>query len=248
MSIFICFISLLTGILLANRSYLTIIFAFIILFFGAKYKFKILKLVLTFIIVGFILAFIVNMSKKYNCLIHTLNSNIMKEFALKNNYQIDNIDILGSDLFADIVGSDYNGNQLIIDCGTATKFLIVDKNRKFYGGAISPGITMCSNMLDSNTDLLQSYNIVVPSNPYSLKTDEAVNAGAIYGTAFMAKSYIEFINKEFPNVKVTLTGGASAFLVQTMEKIGYNNFAHDPDHIIKGICRAFNIFREVYFK
>ena len=41
MSIFICFISLLTGILLANRSYLTIIFAFIILFFGAKYKFKI---------------------------------------------------------------------------------------------------------------------------------------------------------------------------------------------------------------
>lgn len=58
MSIFICFISLLTGILLANRSYLTIIFAFIILFFGAKYKFKILKLVLTFIIVGFILAFI----------------------------------------------------------------------------------------------------------------------------------------------------------------------------------------------
>lgn len=42
------------------------------------------------------LAFIVNMSKKYNCLIHTLNSNIMKEFALKNNYQIDNIDILGS--------------------------------------------------------------------------------------------------------------------------------------------------------
>ena len=194
------------------------------------------------------LAFIVNMSKKYNCLIHTLNSNIMKEFALKNNYQIDNIDILGSDLFADIVGSDYNGNQLIIDCGTATKFLIVDKNRKFYGGAISPGITMCSNMLDSNTDLLQSYNIVVPSNPYSLKTDEAVNAGAIYGTAFMAKSYIEFINKEFPNVKVTLTGGASAFLVQAMEKIWYNNFAHDPDHIIKGICRAFNIFREVYFK
>ena len=64
----------------------------------------------------------------------------------------------------------------------------------------------------------------------------------------MAKSYIEFINKEFPNVKVTLTGGASAFLVQAMEKIGYNNFAHDPDHIIKGICRAFNIFREVYFK
>ena len=131
--------------------------------------------------------------------IYSLNSLLMEKYIKENNFTINNIAFLGSDLFADIVGSNYKNNK----------------------AELTP--------------------IEIPANIISLKTDEAINAGALYSAAFTVKGYYEYLKMTYPDLHLYITGGCGGILIEAMKKIRFHDYTFDRFRIIRGIINAFDI-------
>lgn len=175
---------------------------------------------------------------------HVINKDIMEEYAQKNNFKIDNISILGSDLFCDIVSNNEFVDTIICDFGTATKILYIDKNKVFHGGIIFPGLRVCNSSLALNTFLLDDYNLFIPENLVSLKTDEAILSGTINGTYFLVEGTINKLIKErkIGKYKIFFTGGNSELLSKVALQNNFK-FAYKVNKYLtlQGILNTFNI-------
>lgn len=113
-----------------------------------------------------------------------------KVFILDNNaphllrMDIDNPKEVGSDLIADLVGAKkkYSAPLIVIDLGTATKLLLLDKNEAFKSALIMPGVEVASRSLFDKAALLPEVDL---SNPTSLldskNTSECIKHGIIFG-------------------------------------------------------------------
>ena len=131
---------------------------------------------------------------------------------IKNKYESKKT--LGKDRIALAVGANalYPGeNLLIVDCGTAITFDIVDKNNAYLGGNISPGIDMRFKALNRFTQRLP---LVDKSENFSLigkTTKEAIENGVVNGIIYEIQGYIASIIAEYSDIKVILTGGDANF-------------------------------------
>ena len=119
--------------------------------------------------------------------------------------------------------------------------MLVDQNKTFHGGCIFPGIYSCSKTLSAQTDLLEFTPIEIPANIISLKTDEAINAGALYSAAFTVKGYYEYLKMTYPDLHLYITGGCGGILIEAMKKISFHDYTFDRFRIIRGIINAFDI-------
>lgn len=176
--------------------------------------------------------------------IHVLDKTTMEYFVKKENYKIDNIDYLGADLFCDIISyRDANEGVIVLDCGTASKILVVNKNKEFLGGIIYPGISICNKILSNNTDLLEDYELSEPKNIISLDTKEAIASGTIYGTYYLLVGLVDKIKETYhmSNPKIVMTGGNAEVLINSkiFEKSSF--IIHDPLFILKGLARAYDL-------
>lgn len=187
-------------------------------------------------------AFILKALKKYKSNIHILDREIMKEYGKKNKYTISNIDILGSDLFCDLVACKENKDYIIIDLGTVSKVLAIDSKKKFLGGMIVPGITSFSSTITSSTDLNLIGEIKDNLPLLNFETDECVSSGSVNGLALMLIGVVEKI-KEYYNLKdakVMLTGGNSKYLLTAFKRYGFNNFDYSPKLVLLGLGAIFD--------
>lgn len=119
---------------------------------------------------------------------------------------------LGADLLSDIVATIhlYPGNSIVIDLGTASKFLAVTKDGAYKGGAIAPGIGSSFQSLLSHASKLGAIELGQPKKVVgSLTTAEHLNSGFVYGFASMIDGMIERIKQEldWDNPTIIITGG-----------------------------------------
>lgn len=142
---------------------------------------------------------------------------------------------LGSDLLCDAVGAvnKFGGPVIIVDLGTATKFIVVNDKEEYLGGAIAPGMNGSLNSLIQNAAKLSHTALAKPDNVIGNDTTTCIQSGMIYGTASMidgmVKKTIEELN--LPNVKVVLTGGL-ATLIKDVLTIDY---IYEPLILIEGL-------------
>ncbi|MFA6830425.1 MAG: type III pantothenate kinase [Bacilli bacterium] len=170
-----------------------------------------------------------------------LSAKEMKDFVIKENYQINNIDYLGADLFCDLVSFNNLQGLIIIDLGTATKILVLDQENKFLGGQIIPGLFSFPKILSQDTSLLGENPLTENPPLVSLITREAISSGAINGQAAMISKMIEIIKHEYSMEKATilLTGGNSKFIRQQLLSITADTILYDENLVLKGLARAF---------
>ena len=124
---------------------------------------------------------------------------------------IDNKNELGSDLLCDLAGAKalYGYPLLIVDLGTATKFLLIDKNNVFSTCAIIQGLELSLHNLSKNTALLPmlSFDEVKPLLE-NKNTKDVLVSSAYYSHVDMINGmvarYKKAVNYPF---KVVLTGG-----------------------------------------
>ena len=131
------------------------------------------------------------------------------------NVEIDDPSQLGPDLVVGAVAvlNEYKPPIVLIDLGTATTIFVIDKDGKYQGGAIMPGISISQQALSSCTSLLPSISLEAPKSVIGKNTVDAMNSGAVFGNAAMIDGMLDRIEKELgEKVTAIATGGLSHFI------------------------------------
>lgn len=124
---------------------------------------------------------------------------------------IDNPDELGADLLCDLAGAKaiFGYPLLVVDLGTATKFLFIDNEGVFSTCAIIQGLELSLRNLAQNTALLPmlSFDKVKPLLE-NRNTKDVLVSSAYYSHVDMINGMVARYKKEvgYP-LKVVLTGG-----------------------------------------
>lgn len=156
------------------------------------------------------------------------------------NIKIDEPAALGADLAAVAVGAKekYTLPAIVVDLGTATKILAVDKSGAFVGGIIAPGVKISAEALAAKTAVLPLIGIsgepiksVIGTN-----TIDCMRSGLLNGTAFMLDGMIESFQKELgESCTVIATGGFSGVI----KPLCKTDFIHDENLILKGLLEIY---------
>lgn len=147
--------------------------------------------------------------------------------------KIDYPEELGTDLLCDIAGCNelYGYPSLIIDLGTATKFLFIDKNGVFSTCAIVPGIELSLATLNKNTALLPRIDIQEVKPLLDLhNTNDVLMSSVFYSHIDMINGFVARYKKEvgYP-FQIIITGGHVDFIKEHLNfdyKLKYNLCLH----------------------
>ena len=92
---------------------------------------------------------------------------------------------IGADRVADAVAARaiYGAPVVVVDFGTATNIEVVDREGRFIGGVIAPGVDTSAAALFSRATRLAAIDLVDPHTAIGGSTEQAIQAGIVYGEA-----------------------------------------------------------------
>lgn len=151
------------------------------------------------------------------------------------NVKIDDPGTLAGDLITGTVGalSMYKPPIIIVDMGTATTIVAVDKDGAYIGGAIVPGVNLSFEALSQGTSLLPNISIEAPRKCIATNTVDSMKSGAVFGTAAMVDGMIDRMEEELgQSATVVATGGLSGGIIPYCK----HKIKHEPDLLLKGLA------------
>jgi type III pantothenate kinase len=124
---------------------------------------------------------------------------------------------------------------LTIAAGTCITYNFIAENR-FYGGAISPGITMRFQALGYYTSALpalewSAYRHEAYETLIGEDTDSSIYSGVLNGVVQEIDGTIEEFSRRYSGLKVVVTGGDMDFLVKNLK----NDIFARPDMVLEGL-------------
>ncbi|MDR2867492.1 MAG: type III pantothenate kinase [Acholeplasmatales bacterium] len=149
---------------------------------------------------------------------------------------------VGSDLICDCAGLEGLANQgvLIIDLGTATKYLYC-KDNAILGAIITCGIAVSQKALVTKTALLPDVELKVPSHVLGRNTTECIQSGSSYAVAAQIDGLIERIKLEVKeDFLVLTTGGLSSFILPLCQ----HKMIREPLLVFKGLLKIYHKNKE----
>lgn len=150
------------------------------------------------------------------------------------NLHCDNPASVGADLICACVATHhiYGSPSLIVDMGTATKILMMDKTGTFCGASIIPGVNIGLKALASGTAQLPQISLEAPPSVAGKNTVDCMRSGVVFGNASMIDGMIDrFYDAAGEAYPVYATGGlASTILAHCKHEITI-----DPDLVLKGL-------------
>ncbi len=149
-------------------------------------------------------------------------------------------DTLGPDRLA-LVNAAYGAfpdkNNLVVSLGTCITYNLIQKNKTFRGGAISPGLQMRLKAMNQFTDMLPEIK-TLDDEPLLLgyDTDTCMQSGAANGMAAEIDGMVKSYEEKYPDFNAILTGGDAPYFAA---KLKCKIFA-DPDLLLKGLNLILN--------
>lgn len=132
------------------------------------------------------------------------------------NIHCDNPASVGADLICACVAAHniYGSPSLVIDMGTATKMMVVDKTGTFIGASIIPGVNIGLSALSSGTAQLPQISLEAPKSVIGKNTADCMRSGVIFGNASLLDGMIDRVFEETGEaLPVIATGGLSKTIV-----------------------------------
>ena len=130
--------------------------------------------------------------------------------------KIDNPATLGSDIVVGCVAAiaKYPKPLIVIDMGTATTIVVVDKNSVYRGGVIIPGVAVAMESLTKNAAQLQSISLDAPKKAIGTNTADCMRSGLVFGNAAMIDGMIDRMSEEIEGTPTVIaTGGLSKHII-----------------------------------
>ncbi len=128
----------------------------------------------------------------------------------------DNPATVGADLICACVAAHhiYGSPSLVVDMGTATKLMLVDKSGTFCGASIIPGVTIGLRALSGGTAQLPQISLEAPRSVIGKNTVDCMRSGVVYGNACLIDGMIDRFYEEIGEaVPVIATGGLSSTII-----------------------------------
>lgn len=154
------------------------------------------------------------------------------------NIAIENPSQTGADLVVGCVAAlrEHTAPLIIIDMGTATTMVVVDKNGAMIGGAISPGVKISLDALTGGAALLPGLQLDQPKRAIGRNTADCMRSGIMIGAACMLDGMIERMEEELGyKTKVVITGGIAKFVAPMCR----HEMIYDKDLLIKGLAALY---------
>lgn len=154
---------------------------------------------------------------------------------------------LGMDRVAAVIGARElcgGGPLMVVDAGSCITIDIMDSADCYRGGAILPGIRMRMRAMNDYTAALPMVELTpgelegeekIPLTGRS--TRESMMSGVCNAVLFEIEGFAKQYRKEFPNVKLFLTGGDAVFFAK---RLFFPNFA-TPNLMYIGLNRILNM-------
>ena len=156
------------------------------------------------------------------------------------NIAIDEPSQTGADLIVGCVAAlrEHQAPMILIDMGTATTMMVIDKNNAFIGGAIIPGVKISMDALTGRTALLPGLQLDQPKRAIGSNTIDCMRSGLMLGSACMIDGMIDRMEEElgYPTT-VIATGGIAKFVLPMC----HHEIIYDKDLLVKGLA---NLYRE----
>lgn len=150
------------------------------------------------------------------------------------NILTDNPAEVGADLVAVSVAAmnKYALPAIIVDLGTATKVIALDRNGAFLGCSIAPGIEISLNALSTGASQLINIGIRFPDHAIGTNTADSMTSGLIYGSIDMLDGMCDRFAAEIkdPVQTIVATGGLSSVTAGCR-----NEMVMDQDLILEGL-------------
>ncbi len=124
---------------------------------------------------------------------------------------------LGKDRLAAVIAAHDlypSEHVLIIDAGTCITYDFVAANGDYYGGSISPGLSMRFKALHEFTAKLPLISAAESSNFIGVNTETAIRTGVQYGFIYEIEGFYNTYIQRYGSCKTLLTGGDATFIAQ----------------------------------
>lgn len=154
------------------------------------------------------------------------------------NIAIENPSQAGADLVVGCVAAlrEHKAPMIIIDMGTATTMIVVDKNGAMIGGCIMPGVKISMDALTDRTALLPGLQLDQPKRAIGRNTIDCMRSGLMMGAACMIDGMIARMEAElgYPTT-VVATGGIARFIIPMCSR----EIIYDKDLLVKGLAAIY---------
>ena len=148
--------------------------------------------------------------------------------------KVDNPAQVGSDLVVDAVAgiNHYPLPLIIVDMGTATTMVVLNKDGALIGGSIAPGVKISMDALTGRTALLPGLQLDTPQKAIGRNTIDCMRSGMMYGTAAMIDGLVERIEEELGHkCTIVATGGLAKFITPLCKR----EIILEGDLLLKGL-------------
>ncbi len=141
---------------------------------------------------------------------------------------------IGADRIADAVAAKslYGSPVIVLDFGTATNMEVVDRDGRFAGGVIAPGVETSMKALFSGTALLPEVELVDPGTSIGLDTIEAIQVGIVYGEVERVDGLVRRMWEQLGyETDVVATGGLCTAFAPLCQTVTHMN----PELTLEGL-------------
>jgi type III pantothenate kinase len=154
------------------------------------------------------------------------------------NIAIENPSQAGADLVVGCVAAlrEHKAPMIIVDMGTATTMIVVDKNSAMIGGCIIPGVKISMDALTDRTALLPGLQLDQPKRAIGRNTIDCMRSGLMMGAACTIDGMIDRMEEQlgYPTT-VIATGGIAKFVLPMCR----HEIIYDKDLLVKGLAALY---------
>ena len=154
------------------------------------------------------------------------------------NILLENPSQTGADLVVGCVAAlrEHKPPMIVVDMGTATTMVVLDKNGALIGGCICPGVKISMDALTDRTALLPGLQLDQPKKAIGRNTIDCMRSGIMMGNAAMLDGMVERMEAELgQKCTVIATGGIAKFIIPMCK----TDVLYDKDLIIKGLAALY---------
>ena len=151
------------------------------------------------------------------------------------NILIENPAQTGADLVVGSVAAlrEHKPPMIVVDMGTATTMMVLNKDGAFIGGCIAPGVKISLDALTDRTALLPGLQLDTPKKAIGRNTIDCMRSGIMMGAACMLDGMVARMEEELGyKTTVIVTGGIAKFVTPMCK----TPVIYDKDLLVKGLA------------